>query len=289
MAREVEFASRVNHDRVMKVYDAEQDEDGRLVMVCEYVRGQTVHAVLGARRAAAGLSIGQAGGLPWPIVALFTAEVLDGLQAMHDVQLVHRDVKPQNVMLQDGEGNAKLLDLGIAASVRAEDGEAWTVYGPLEFTYLESYTGSPCTPSRDIFAAAAFAFLAVSGVYPFGPWAVRRAEGAGCEMEPRNVEVINGRKRRGELASWALAQVGCSPDFVRLLEASLSPEPSRRCATARELAAALRFTTLQPVPPAPPSTAPEEGPAILNWLAAQGLPHCPEVLVAMRRTVRLLT
>src|SRR5580698_885139 len=101
--REGYLANRVNHPGAVAVLDDDIAEDGGAFLVMELIRGQTVESLWESQR----------GRLPWSLVAGIGLQLLDVLAAAHARGLIHRDIKPGNLMLSH-DGQLKVLDFGIA-------------------------------------------------------------------------------------------------------------------------------------------------------------------------------
>ncbi|HZQ76383.1 MAG TPA: serine/threonine-protein kinase [Acidimicrobiia bacterium] len=141
--QEARLAARLCHPNVVQVFDA-GEEDGRPFLVMEYVDGESVADRL-ARRQPFG---------PDEVVAL-AAQVAAGLAHAHSRGIVHRDVKPHNVILR-ADGVAKLTDFGIARAM--EDSgltEVGTVLGTAPFMAPEQAAGRPVGPPADVYALGA--------------------------------------------------------------------------------------------------------------------------------------
>jgi serine/threonine-protein kinase len=106
--REARAVAQVSHPNVVSVIDAGED-GGRPYIVFEYVDGETLKHRIDAHP----------GGLPLDESAAYAIEVGRGLAAAHARRLVHRDVKPQNVLI-DSEGRAKVTDFGIARELEQD-------------------------------------------------------------------------------------------------------------------------------------------------------------------------
>lgn len=109
MREEALALARVSHDNVVKVFEVDEDETGRPFLVMELVEGQSLREWLAAEPR------------PWTAIVDLFIVVGDGLVAVHDAGMIHRDIKPTNVMIT-ADGRAKLVDLGIA-SLRAPVGD----------------------------------------------------------------------------------------------------------------------------------------------------------------------
>jgi serine/threonine-protein kinase len=155
MRREAWAAARLSHPQVNTVFDLGEDGDSVPYMVMELIDGPCLAEEL--RR----------GPLPWRRAAAICADVAAGLTAAHAAGLVHRDVKPGNVML--GSTGAKLVDFGISAEIgeygdRAHDG---LVLGTPAYIAPERLTGSPAVPASDVYALGVLLFKAVTGRLPW--------------------------------------------------------------------------------------------------------------------------
>jgi serine/threonine-protein kinase len=157
LRREALVGASISHPNVVSIYDVVADEDGQVVVVMEYVAGETLRQRLDRR-----------GQLP-PEEALPILEgVAAGLDAVHARGVVHRDVKPGNVLL-GSDGSVKLADLGIASAPdRTRITTAGSVLGSIGYMAPEQLEGGPATPALDIYALAAVAFEVLSGrrAYP---------------------------------------------------------------------------------------------------------------------------
>jgi serine/threonine protein kinase len=151
--REARLAARLCHPNIVQVFDA--GDDGRPFLVMEYVDGDTV-----ADRLARGPAFRRE-----EVVALATG-LSAALAQAHSMGIVHRDVKPHNVLLGPG-GVAKLTDFGIARAL--EEGgmtEIGTVLGTAPFMAPEQAAGLPVGPPADVFALGAVIRHAAGGALP---------------------------------------------------------------------------------------------------------------------------
>ncbi|GAA0543312.1 serine/threonine-protein kinase [Actinomadura livida] len=158
MEREARAAARLRHPGIVTVFDRVTGEDGRPWIVMELVEGRSLGDVLGEQ-----------GALPPRRVAMIGLAMLDALSAAHAQGVVHRDVKPANVLL---EGDRVLLtDFGIAAlEGDATITRSGMVLGTPAFMSPEQVEGKPVTPASDLWSLAATLYAAVEGRRPFdGP------------------------------------------------------------------------------------------------------------------------
>ncbi|MFD8092000.1 serine/threonine-protein kinase [Streptomyces malaysiensis] len=154
LEREGRAAARVSHRNVVTVYDVAME--GRPWIVMELVRGLSLADVLDAE-----------GPLPPARAARVGAEVLAALRAAHAVGVLHRDVKPGNVLMAN-DGRVVLTDFGIAV---VEGDSALTLTGELvgspEFLAPERALGRPPGPEADLWSLGVLLYAAVEGVSPF--------------------------------------------------------------------------------------------------------------------------
>ena len=140
--REARLAARLCHPNIVQVFDAW--EDGRPFLVMEYVAGETVADRLARGR---GFSADE--------ILTLAADLSAGLAHAHAMGIVHRDVKPHNVLLGP-EGVAKLTDFGIARALEDHGlTEIGTVLGTAAFMAPEQAAGAPVGPAADVFALGA--------------------------------------------------------------------------------------------------------------------------------------
>ncbi|MBB4981770.1 serine/threonine protein kinase [Streptomyces nymphaeiformis] len=160
MTREARAAARVRHPGVVAVHDVTEHE-GRPVIVMELVDGPSLDDVLAER-----------GTVDPAEAARIGAHVLEALAAAHDVGVLHRDVKPGNILL-DRSGRIVLTDFGIATMEDPGDGSAThltrsgEIVGSLDFLAPERAQGQDPGPASDVWAVGATLYAAVEGSSPF--------------------------------------------------------------------------------------------------------------------------
>jgi eukaryotic-like serine/threonine-protein kinase len=168
--REAQAAARLNHPGIVTLYEM-GEEDGNALLVTELVEGDTL-AQLSGERALSDREIGEIG-----------ADLCEALDHAHARGVVHRDVKPQNVLVgEGGEPRAKLMDFGIA---RLADAAALTapgdVVGTLAYMSPEQAEGSAAGPEADVYSLTLTLYECWSGENPnrrATPAATARAIGA---------------------------------------------------------------------------------------------------------------
>lgn len=152
--REARSSAALNHRHVVSVYDAVETED-HIWLVMEYVPGSTLAEL-----------IAQEGRLDPARVATIGAQVADGLAAAHARGTVHRDVKPGNILVSDGDF-AKISDFGIARTTgEAQLTRTDMVMGTPHYFSPQLARGADPTPADDVWALGATLYAAVEGVPP---------------------------------------------------------------------------------------------------------------------------
>ena len=154
--REALAASRLRHERCLRAYALAHD-DAHVYIAYEYVPGRTVREAL------------RAGELPDAEAIEAAAQILEGLAHAHAHGIVHRDVKPSNVLLADGHGvSVRLLDFGLA---QMEDADTLTAFGdvPGTLAYIapERLAGDPASAAADVYAVGVLLWEALAGMHPF--------------------------------------------------------------------------------------------------------------------------
>src|SRR4051812_25252123 len=148
--REAKLGASLNHPNIVSVYDTVTDDDG-VLLVMEYVEGETLRDAI-AR-----------GPLPTEQAMKLLRGVASALDQAHDQGVVHRDVKPANILIGP-DGRAKLADLGIAsAAERTRITLSGTVLGTAPYLAPERLEGGTGGPPADVYALAAVAYEALSG------------------------------------------------------------------------------------------------------------------------------
>ncbi|WP_319463729.1 serine/threonine-protein kinase [Micromonospora sp. RTP1Z1] len=254
--REARAAARLTHPNVTQVYDYGEATlpDGSVVpyLVMELVEGRNL-----ADRLAAGP-------LAWPEAVRVAGQVAAALAAAHRIGVVHRDVKPGNVMLT--ETGAKVLDFGIATlagprhPLAGQTGEL--MMGTPAYFAPERMTPGPANPASDVYALGALLYRTLTGRAPLP---VQTWEDV-LDVQARHTPVP------------PLRVPGLPADIAELTLACLSPDPARR-PTALQLAT--RLGTGQPADPPtailPMVSRPEHPPTLIERAPAAVRPVPPAV------------
>src|ERR671937_205173 len=199
--REARAVAQLSHPNVVAVIDAGED-GGYPYIVFECVDGETLKQ-----------RIERVGPLPVEEAAAYAIEIGRGLEAAHARRMVHRDVKPQNVLI-DADGRAKVTDFGIARSLEA-DGLTKTgrVLGTTDYVSPEQAMGHGVDARSDIYSLGVLLFEMLTGDVPFQAETV-----VGVAMKHVNEQIPDVRTIRPEVSN-ALAAV---------IERATAKDPSQR-------------------------------------------------------------
>lgn len=153
--REAQSASLLSHPNIVQIYDVGED-DGNFYIVMEYIKGTTLKQLIKKR---GHLSISE--------VIDITSQLTDGLAHAHDSYIIHRDIKPQNIMILD-DGMAKITDFGIAMAVNASDlTQTNSVMGSVHYLPPEQAAGKGSTIKSDIYSLGILIYEMLAGTMPF--------------------------------------------------------------------------------------------------------------------------
>lgn len=210
--REAAAAARLRHERCQRAFELASD-DGHVYIAYEYVPGRTLREAM--RR----------GELHEPAAVEAAAQILDGLAHAHAQGIVHRDVKPANVLLADGPGvSVRILDFGLA---QLADADALTatgdVPGTLAYIAPERLKGDSGSAASDVWSVGVMLWEALAGRHPF----------AGGSLVETATRIASGAP------SLATARPDLPRRIIAAVDRALARDPGRR-PTAIGLARALR-------------------------------------------------
>ncbi len=154
--REARSAAGLSHPNIVQVYDRGETEDGTCYIAMEYVPGGTLKEWLGER------------GLLEPRkAAAVTAQIAEALGAAHERGVIHRDIKPQNVLVT-ASGDLKVTDFGIArAASAATISVTNAVFGTAGYLSPEQALGEPVSPRSDLYSLGVILYEMLTGELPF--------------------------------------------------------------------------------------------------------------------------
>ena len=176
---ELKFARKITHKNVCRMFDL-NEEEGTPYITMEYVPGEDLKSSV---RRMGQLTIGKA--------ISVAKQICEGLDEAHRLGVVHRDMKPQNIMI-DSEGNAHIMDFGIALSVETKGvTEAGMIIGTPEYMSPEQVEGKQADKRSDVYSVGVIIYEMVTGRVPFeGDTALSVALKHKSEM-PRNPKELN--------------------------------------------------------------------------------------------------
>jgi eukaryotic-like serine/threonine-protein kinase len=234
---EARAAAAITQPHAVAVYDSGEHE-GVPYIVMERLPGDTL-----ADRIATGpvLSAAEA--------RAYGRQVLGALDAAHRVGMVHRDVKPGNILLT-GEGTAKIADFGIAKSLDVSTDLTGTgqLIGTPAYLAPEQLAGEPASHQADLYALGIVLYEALTGRKPYD---------AGTPMATARAVIDGNRPALGDL------RPDLDPSLVRAVERAMAPDPAARFPSAAAMNAAL-------APPAVPTVVPVPGGAAADGPGPDG-------------------
>jgi eukaryotic-like serine/threonine-protein kinase len=211
---EARSVARLSHPNIVTVIDR-GDDAGRQYIVFEHVEGENLKEL-----------VRRSGRLPVRRAIELALPVADGLAFAHQQGLVHRDVKPQNVLLSR-EGEVKVTDFGIARSLDVEHGvtQTGTVLGTGEYLAPEQASGKPVSPATDVYSLGIVLWEMLAGEVPF-----RGENFVAVALRHVNEPVPSLREVRPDV----------SPRLAAAVERALAKDPARRFPSMAALAKELR-------------------------------------------------
>ncbi|MGH2971148.1 MAG: protein kinase domain-containing protein [Gaiellaceae bacterium] len=196
--REARAVAQLSHPHIVTVIDR-GSSDGHQFIVFEYVEGENLKQL-----------VERTGPLPAERAVELGIEIADALAFAHAHDLVHRDVKPQNVLI-DSSGSAKVTDFGIARSLDVERGitQTGTVLGTSNYLSPEQAAGEQVTPASDIYSLGVVLYELLTGEVPF---------------HGDNLVVVAMK----HVTEHAPSLVGVPDRLARAVERALEKDPARR-------------------------------------------------------------
>ncbi len=153
--REANSASSLKHPNIVEIYDVGED-NGKYFIVMEYVNGKTLKSLIKKRGA---LNINEAIDI--------MLQLTSGIACAHDSYIIHRDIKPQNVMILE-DGRVKITDFGIAMALNSNElTQTNSVMGSVHYLPPEQASGSGSTIKSDIYSLGILMFELLTGKVPF--------------------------------------------------------------------------------------------------------------------------
>jgi len=262
---EIRALASLDHPRLVAALDAGQDGNV-YYLVTEYVPGTDLRKL-----------VRREGPLSMSAAARIIAQVAEGLEHAHAQGIVHRDVKPGNVLVSQG-GEVKLSDLGLAGpltSTAETDPRHGKIAGTADYLSPDQIRDPwKPTPAWDIYSLGCTLYYAVTGKVPFPGGTTADKARAHCELRPLDPRRLNPR---------------LSTEFTEVMADMMAKETAKRLASAREVRVRLEpflpvrstaaagvappATSLSPLCTAPPATDPPAPPRVVTRRVARQIPR----------------
>ncbi len=152
---EAKASARLDHPSIVQIYDA-GEENGEPWIAFQVVDGESLESILAKRKR---LTVRRA--------VLFTVDIASALQHAHGWNIIHRDVKPANILVESKTGIAKLADFGIAQAAWAAPAAEGTMMGSPGYMSPEQIDGKEVDQRSDLFSLGIVLYQMISGVHPF--------------------------------------------------------------------------------------------------------------------------
>ncbi|HEX5255002.1 MAG TPA: serine/threonine-protein kinase [Mycobacterium sp.] len=223
---EARAAAALNHPNIVAIYDS-GEHDGRPFIVMERLPGETLADEVGH------------GPLSQERVHAMLDNVLAALTAAHRAAILHRDIKPGNILLTAGGEIMKVADFGIAKTPDATNTLTGHILGTIAYLSPERLAGAPACVADDLYAVGVVGYEALAGHRPF---------------PQENVAALAGAILHGRPPQLAGLRPDVEPSLITMIERAMAHDPRQRFVGAEEMRAALhhRRTAAAAAPVAPP-------------------------------------
>lgn len=209
LRKEAERAGALAHENIVQIYS--WHSVGPLTFFAmEYIDGDNLQQLV--QREAK---------IPDESVLRIVAEACSGVAAAHEAGLLHRDIKPQNIMIAKN-GRVKVADFGLASTDMEERSRRGVrISGTLGFMAPEQARGESCTRAADVYGLAATLYYGLAKVTPYGPM-------------PSAMKLLQ-KNQEGDYKPLDWVRQGLRPELYRLVAVGLEPDPLRRLPDAQAM------------------------------------------------------
>lgn len=232
--REARLAASLNHRNIVTIYDFDQGDDGSLFIAMEYVDGRSLGEVIGQD---APLDIGR--------VIRLGAQIAEGLDAAHRSGVIHRDIKPDNIMVvsEDYSEAVKIMDFGIARirdfGTMSPLTRSGVIMGTPAYMAPEQAEGADVSERTDIYALGILLYEMLSGAVPF-----QASTPGAVLLKQMKQNPLPLRKSRREVPQ----------PIERIIMQALEKKPQKRQQTMREIVQTLKEVEVKVTRHLPPKT-----------------------------------
>jgi serine/threonine-protein kinase len=211
--REARAVASLSHPNIVDIYDYGM-HDGTYFIVMQWIKGTDLKSLLR-----------ESGRLDPARVLTLADGILLGLSAAHERGIIHRDVKPQNLLVRESDGLVKLTDFGVARALGATQHTAvGTTVGTAHYMAPEQAGGDPLSPATDLYAVGVVLFEALSGRLPYdGTTALQ----------------IGMQHLHAPIPDLSAGAPGIPPALARAVERALAKNPAERYPSAEAMRTAL--------------------------------------------------
>ncbi|MFZ3170646.1 MAG: Stk1 family PASTA domain-containing Ser/Thr kinase [Carboxydocellales bacterium] len=211
--REAQAVASLSHPNTVSVYDV-GEEAGIHYIVMEYIDGKNLKEL-----------IREQGPLPIQVAVDYAHQICGGLEHAHERGIVHRDIKPHNILVTKG-GRVKVTDFGIAKAVSSDTvTQAGTIIGSVQYISPEQAKGEPGGLRSDIYSVGIVLYEMLTGKLPFSGDSPIAMAMKHIQEEPIPPSCINAK---------------VTPELEQVVLRAMAKSPERRYQTAREMANDLR-------------------------------------------------